>query len=49
MINATGIYKDEFTGNWNLVINGEWIWEGTYEQCERMYYDCIDEEVNENA
>lgn len=34
----TGIIFDEERGTYNLFINGEWIWEGTYEQCENMYY-----------
>lgn len=39
----TNIVYDEYTGKWNLYVDGEWIWEGTYEQCEKMYYNSIED------
>ena len=48
------IYSEE-RGTWNLFVNGEWYYEGTFEECSDMmfnnqvdYYeqDYYDEEVN---
>lgn len=30
------MFYDERRGAWELVVNGEWYFEGTYEQVERM-------------
>lgn len=30
------IYYSEERGTWNLIVNGEWYCEGTYEQCDDM-------------
>lgn len=40
----TGIYYSDERGTWNLVINGEWIYEGSYEDCERMYFNSMEDE-----
>lgn len=40
----TGIIFDETRETWNLVIDGEWIFEGTYEQCEEMYFIAMEGE-----
>ena len=40
------IYSEE-RGTWNLFEDGEWIFEGTWEQCDRMieiHYECMNEE-----
>ena len=39
----TGIFYSEERGTWNLFVDGEWIYEGTYEQCEDMYYNCMED------
>ena len=39
----TGIFYSEERGTWNLVIDGEGIFEGTYEQCESMYFDAMED------
>ena len=35
MLNQELIYSEE-RGTWNLFVNGEWYFEGTYEQCEEV-------------
>lgn len=40
----TGIFYSESRGTWNLVVDGEWIFEGSYEQCEDMYFNCMEDE-----
>lgn len=42
----TGIVYDDQRGTWNLFIDGEWIFEGNYEQCEQMYYDAMETGVS---
>lgn len=37
----TGIIYSEERGTYNLFIDGEWIFEGSYEQCEEMYYNSM--------
>ena len=39
----TGIFWSEERGTWNLVVDGEWIFEGNYEQCEDMYFNCMED------
>lgn len=39
----TGIIFDDARGTWNLFVDGEWIYEGSYEQCEAMYYNCMED------
>lgn len=39
----TGIFYSEERGTWNLFVDGEWIFEGTYEQCEDMYFNCMED------
>ena len=36
----------ESRGTWNLFVNGEWYFEGDYEQCEEMMFNnaCDDAE-----
>lgn len=46
------VYSEE-RGTWNLFVNGEWYYEGTYEECEKMYYnnlECVygDENVKDD-
>ena len=44
----------EYRGTWNVIVNGEWYYEGNYEQAERVFnsffYDddeeYYEEEVN---
>ena len=43
----TGITKNEENGTYNLIVDGEWIYEGTYEQCESMWYNCLEAEEEE--
>ena len=38
----TGIFYSEERGTWNLFIDGEWIFEGEYEQCENMYFNSME-------
>ena len=35
MLNQELIYSEE-RGTWNLIVNGEWYFEGEYEQCCEM-------------
>lgn len=37
------VYSEE-RGTWNLFVNGEWYYEGTYEECEQMYYNFLNSE-----
>lgn len=37
-MNQELIYSEE-RGTWNLFVNGEWYYEGTYEQCEEMMFN----------
>ena len=43
MLEQTMIYSEE-RGTWNLIVNGEWYFEGTWEQCEQMMFDNACEE-----
>lgn len=38
MLDQELIYSEE-RGTWNLFVNGEWYFEGTYEQCEEMMFN----------
>ena len=43
----TIIYSEE-RNSWNLFDGAEWIFEGTYEQCEKMmYFEFYEEEEYE--
>ena len=35
MLDQTLVYSEE-RGTWNLIVNGEWYYEGTYEECTEM-------------
>lgn len=49
-MNQELIYSKE-RGTWNLFVNGEWYYEGNYEQCEEMMfnnaYDYYEDEYEE--
>lgn len=32
------LFYNEERDTWNLFVNGEWYYEGTYEQCEEMFF-----------
>lgn len=32
------IYSEE-RGTWNLIVNGEWYYEGTFEECSDMMFN----------
>ena len=38
----TGIIYNEETGRYELWIDGEWIFEGSEEQCYNMYYNSFE-------
>ena len=38
MLNQEIVYSEE-RGTWNLIVNGEWYFEGTYEQCSDMMFN----------
>ena len=38
MITQTIVYSEE-RGTWNLFVDNEWYFEGTYEQCEEMMFN----------
>lgn len=40
-MSQTMVYSEE-RGTWNLIVNGEWYMEGTYEQCSDAMFtnDC---------
>lgn len=41
-------YSEE-RGTWNLIVDGEWYLEGTYEQCENaMFNNAVDESEDED-
>jgi len=32
------VYSEE-DQSWNLFVDNEWVYEGTYEECEKMYFN----------
>lgn len=38
MLDQELIYSKE-RGTWNLIVNGEWYYEGTYEECSEMMFN----------
>lgn len=49
MLNQDMVYSEE-RGTWNLIVNGEWYLEGTYEQCEEaMFNNAVDDYYEEEC
>ena len=46
MLSQELIYSEE-RGTWNLFVNNEWYWEGTYEQCVDMMNNNAAEEFDD--
>ena len=38
MLNQEVIYSED-RGTWNLFVNGEWYYEGTFEECSDMMFN----------
>ena len=38
MLDQELVYSEE-RDSWNLIVNGEWYFEGSYEQCEEMMFN----------
>ena len=38
MLNQEIVFSDE-RGTWNLIVNGEWYYEGDYETCSDMMFN----------
>jgi len=37
----SGIFWSEERETWNVIFDGEWLYEGDYEQCEEIYFNCM--------
>lgn len=43
MHDVTMVYSEE-RGTWNVIADGEWYFEGNYEQAERIFWTFFDGE-----
>ena len=37
MFDRPQLIQNKETGTWNVIVNGEWYYEGNYEQAERVF------------
>lgn len=47
MANVNMIYSEE-RGTWNVFVDGEWYFEGTYEEAVNVFMNCVCEECEED-
>lgn len=40
MANVNMIYSEE-RKTWNVFVDGEWYYEGTYEEADKVYMNCV--------
>ena len=47
MLGKMSIEYDKDNNTYDLFVDHEWIWEGTYEECRQMYSNYLNSEIEE--